>query len=183
MITVLFRFVQLQTFHHFFFLLHLHCFQVVWYMCAWAQCLFFACWFCQYAFFVQAETVLFCVFTFFHPLCLIKGNSCKTLMQWLQIGALTDISLPAMKSFCIIIIGCWSRQISPMDLYVSVLQGFYVVALWGHYLTVVDILFNFHTTIVKFHMESSGGRRNKIDGCDYKHKRLQIYVNLFFSQS
>lgn len=134
-------------------------------------------------FFVQAETVLFCVFTFFHPLCLIKGNSCKTLMQWLQIGALTDISLPAMKSFCIIIIGCWSRQISPMDLYVSVLQGFYVVALWGHYLTLVDILFNFHTTIVKFHMESSGGRRNKIDGCDYKHKRLQIYVNLFFSQS
>lgn len=63
---------------------------------------------------------------------------------------------------------------------VSLFCRFYVVALWGHYLTVVDVLFNFHTTIVKFHMESSGGRRNKIDGCDYKHKRLQIYVKLFF---
>lgn len=48
----------------FFFLLHLHCFQIVWYMCAWAQCLFFACWFCQYAFLFKLK--LFCsVFSHF----------------------------------------------------------------------------------------------------------------------
>lgn len=134
------------------FFCHLRCFPFVWYMSAWALVLIFHMLILPMRFLVQAETVL-CVFTFFHPLralLSIKGNSCKTLMQWLHIGALTDMSLPAVKSFYIIIIGCWSRQISPMDLSVSVLQWIYMVALWGHYLTVVDVLFNFHTKIKKF---------------------------------
>lgn len=144
------------------FFCHLRCFQFVWYMSTsayfshvdFANVLFGSSWNCS-------------VFShFFHALHSIKGNYCKTLMQWLQIGALTDISLPAVKSFYIIIIGCWSRQISPMDLSVSVLQGFYMVALWGHYLTAVDVLFNFHTTIKISHGVFSVGIKNEFGCCD-----------------